>query len=167
MPSPEFRRSFPIGKIIFVLTFRMRSVVPVEILSNHNKAAKIAYFASVVHANCCSRWRTELENFNIQSGKQQQRDDDLRSPPMPAIYANCFIANCEFALHGVRYSWFSTSNQNSSKKETITHDRPCELLVNCEFALRGSESFRSSEPKETNALNACNVKWPVHSTGCC
>ena len=28
MPSPEFRRSFPIGKTIFVLTFQMRSVVP-------------------------------------------------------------------------------------------------------------------------------------------
>ena len=45
--------------------------------------------------------------------------------------------------------------------------RLCKLLANCEFALRESDLFRSSEPKESNALNACNVKWPVYSTGCC
>ena len=28
MPSPEFRRSFPIGRIFFVLTFQMRSLIP-------------------------------------------------------------------------------------------------------------------------------------------
>ena len=31
-----------------MLTFQMQSVVP----SRHNKATKIAYFASAVHANC-------------------------------------------------------------------------------------------------------------------
>ena len=66
----------------------------------------------------------------------------------------------------IRNSGFSTSNQNSSNKETTTWDwpistrfrRPCELLVKCEFLLRGSKSFGSSEPKETNACN----KWPVY-----
>ena len=62
------------------------------------------------------------------------------------------------ALYGVRNSRFLTFNQNRNKKETTTHDCLCEPLVNCEFALRGSDSFRSSEPKETNALNTCNVK---------
>ena len=104
----------------------------VEILSNHNKAMKIAYFISAVHANC------------------------LRT----------------VALDGVWNSRFSTFNQKSSNKETTNYNsristrvcRPFELLVNFKFALRGSDSFRSSEPKETNALNACNVKWPVYCT---
>ena len=30
MPSPEFHRNFPFGKAIFLLTFRMRSVVPIR-----------------------------------------------------------------------------------------------------------------------------------------
>ena len=61
---------------------------------------------------------------------------------------------------------FSTFNQNSSNKEMTTYNwlistcvcHPCELLVNCEFAPRGSDSLRSSEPKETNACN----KWSVY-----
>ena len=43
------------------------------------------------------------------------------------------LANCEFALHRIWNSRFSTFSQSSSKKET-THDRSCELLVKCEFA---------------------------------
>ena len=144
MPSPEFNRSFPIGRTIFALTFRMQSVVPIRGGSNQSamskyypittRLRKLLYFASAVHANC------------------------LRT----------------VALDGIRNSRFSTFNQNSSKKETTTHDSPIytrvchpfELLVNCKFALRGYDSFRPSEPKETiaNSLNACNVKWPVYST---
>ena len=30
MPLPEFHRSFPTGRTIFVLTFRMRSLVPIR-----------------------------------------------------------------------------------------------------------------------------------------
>ena len=58
--------------------------------------------------------------------------------------------------------WFSTSNQNSSNKETTTYEwlifTQCKLLVNWELSLCGSHSFGSSEPKETNACN----KWPVY-----
>ena len=57
---------------------------------------------------------------------------------------------------------FSTSNQNSSNKETTTYEwlifTQCKLLANCEFSLCGSHSFESSEPKETNAC----IKWPVY-----
>ena len=65
-----------------MLTFRMQSVTDsrwvqskhdVEILSNHNKATKIAYFASAACELLLS-WGTELEICNIQSEKQQQRD---------------------------------------------------------------------------------------------
>ena len=62
MPSPEFHRSFPIGRTIFVLTFRMRSVVSIPRGPNQSTMSKyypittrlrnwIAYFASAVHAN--------------------------------------------------------------------------------------------------------------------
>ena len=40
MPPPEFRRSFPIGRTIFVLTFRMRSVVPIRGGSNQSMMSK-------------------------------------------------------------------------------------------------------------------------------
>ena len=39
--------------------------------------------------------------------------------------------------------------------------------THCEFPFCGSDSFRSSELKETNARTACNVKWPVYSTNTC
>ena len=91
-----------------------------------------------------SSLRIELKIFNIQSEQRQQRDDDLRSAIMSAVHVNC-----GFALHGVRNSRFSTFNQNSSNKETDDNSpisirvyRPCRLLANCEFALRGSDSFR-------------------------
>ena len=137
MPSPEFYRSFPIGRTIFVLTFRMRSVLPIRGGSSQRLISK--YYPII----------TRLRKLLIL--------------PPPFVRT--------VALDGVRNSRFSTFNQNSSNKDTTTHDspisprvcRPCELLVNCEFPLRGSNSFRSSEPKETNALNVCNVKWPVYS----
>ena len=40
MPSPEFHRSFPIGRTIFVLTFQMRSVVPIRGGSNQSTMSK-------------------------------------------------------------------------------------------------------------------------------
>ena len=107
MPSHEFHRRFPIGRTIVVSTFRMRSVVPIRVGSNQSMMSK--YYpittrlrklltlpppsmrtACELLANCCSRRRTELEIFNIQSEKQQQRDDDLRSPLMSAVHANCW-----------------------------------------------------------------------------
>ena len=40
MPSHEFHRSFPIGRTIFVLTFRMRSVVSIRGGSNQSTMSK-------------------------------------------------------------------------------------------------------------------------------
>ena len=111
IPSPEFHRSFASGRTIRVnfsdangsTDLRwIQSKHNVEILSNHNKATKFAYFASAVHANCFSRWRTELDIFNIQSEKQQQ-SDDLRSPLMSAVYANCLrTENLLFMAYGTQ-----------------------------------------------------------------
>ena len=116
MPSPEFHRSFPIGRTIFMLTFRMRSVVPIR--------------------NGSSKSMHDVEIFPIT-----RRLRKLLSLPPPFMRTACELRTV--ALDGVRNSIFSTFNQNSSMKETTTHDRPCELFVNCEFALRGSDSFRS------------------------
>ena len=59
------------------------------------------------------------------------------------------------------------SEQQQQRDDNLTtHQSPLvsAIHVNCKFALRGRDSFRSSELlKETNALNSCN-KWPVYST---
>ena len=162
MPSPKFRRSFPIGRTIFVLTFQMRSVVPSRNIIQSQQG----------YENCLPAFKLLLSMAyrtpDFQHSIRKVATKRWRLTISTNVCRLCkLLANCEFALHGIWNSRFSTFDQNSSKKETRTHDCPCELLVNCEFALRGSDSFRSSEPKETNALNACNVKWPVYSTGCC
>ena len=58
------------------------------------------------------------------------------------------LANCEFPLHGIRNSRFSTFNQNSSNKVMTTYDLhscpACELLANCGFALQGEWNSRFS-----------------------
>ena len=112
MPSPEFHRSFPIGRTIFVSNFRMRSVIPIRVdpikarrniiqsQQSYENCLLCLRGSCQLLANCCSRLRTELKISNIQSEKQQQRDDDLRCPPS-------MLTACEFALHGVRNSRFS------------------------------------------------------------
>ena len=53
-----------------------------------------------------------------------------------------------------------TFNHNSRNKETTTYDcpistrvhRPCELFADCEFALRGSDSFRSFDPSSSRHM---------------
>ena len=132
MPSPEFHRSFPIGtEDNFRVNFLdvicstnskwIQSKHDVEILSNHNKATKIAYFASTIHANCLQTV-TELK--------------------------------------------FSTFNQNSSNKEMTTYDlHLCLPSVQTACKLQICSLRRSSEPKQSNILNACNVKWPVMDLG--
>ena len=50
-------------------------------------------------------FRAELEIINIQSEQHQQRDDDLRSPLMSAVHANCLrTVNLLFMAYGARYS---------------------------------------------------------------
>ena len=98
--------------------------------------------------NCCSHGvqNSRFATFNQKSSnKEMQTACKLRT------------------LHGIRKSRFYIFNQNSSKKET-THNHPCELLVNCEFALRGSESCRSSEPRETpsNFPCVCPLRSETH-----
>ena len=53
------------------------------------------------------------------------------------------LANCEFALHGVRSSIFLTFNQNSSKKETTTYDSPNSTYVRRPCKLRICSSWRT------------------------
>ena len=64
----------------------IQSKQDVKIWCNPNKTMKIVLLclrrSCKLLMNCCSRWHTELEIFNIQSEKQQQSDDDLRSAPM-------------------------------------------------------------------------------------
>ena len=150
MPSPEFHQSFLIGRKNFVLTFWMRSVVPIRGGSNQSMMSKYYSITTrirklltlpplYVHANCL--WTVALDGVSIRKAATNRWR--LTICTNSTVYANW-----EFALRGVQNSRFSTCNQNSSNKETTTHDRPCELLVNCEFALRGSDSFTSSEAKE-------------------
>ena len=143
MPSPEFHRSFSIGRTIFVLTLRMRSVVPIRGRPNQSTMSKyypittrlrnwIAYFASAVHANYL---QTELLSMSygtrdFQHSIRKAATKRWRLTITTNVRRLCkLLANCVFSLHGVRNSRFSTFNQNSSKKETTTHDRPCELRI--------------------------------------
>ena len=141
----------------------------VEILSNYNKATKIAYFASAVHANClrtaCKLLFSKVYGTrDFQHSIRKAATKRWRLTISTNVRRPCkLLANCEFALHGIRDFQPHSIRTAARKSRTTIHDRPCELLVNCEFALRGSDSFRSSEPKETNAQNACNVKWPVYT----
>ena len=129
-------------------------------------------------------FRTELEI--IQSEQQKEMTTyDLHSCAVPCEQ----LANCEFALNGVRNLRFSTFNQNSSNKETTTYDssistrvcRPCELLANCEFPLHGVRNSRfstfnqNSSNKETTTYDSsistrvcrpcellANCEFPLH-----
>ena len=118
----------------------------------------------------CSSWRTELDILNIQSEQQQKRDDNLRLAKFHLCPPSVQTANLLFMTYGTQGIQHSISTAAIKRRQLSTRQSPfvspCrsgELLANCEFALRGSDSFRSSEPKEINAINACN-KWPVYST---
>ena len=150
--------------------------------------AQARYFQHSIRTARTRRWRLTISihvrrpyelrtcswdfQHSIRTAASKRRQLTTRqSPLVSAVRANCLTNGCEFALRGVRNSRFSTFSQNSINKETTTYDlsiftrvrRPCELLANCEFGLRGSVSFRS-EPNETNILNGCNVKWTVYNT---
>ena len=95
LPSPEFHQSFPIGRTIFALTFRMRSLVPIRGGSSQSMMSKyysittrlrklLALPPLYVHANCLRTVALDgVQIFNIQSEKQQQIDDDLQSALIP------------------------------------------------------------------------------------
>ena len=178
----KFHRNFLIGRKIFVLTFRMWWVVPIRDGSNQNTMPKyypittrLRKLLTLHPPSMRTTWELSLSmaygtrDFEHQSEQQQQRDDDLRSPLMSAINVKCLrTANLLFMAYGTRD--FQHSIRTAARKsQTTTHDspissrvcRPFELLVNCQFALRGSDSFRPSEPKK---LNTCNVALtrPVH-----
>ena len=148
----------------------MRSVVPIRGGSNQSTMSKyypitrlrklLTFNLPFMRTDCELLRNSRFSTFNPKSNNK-------RSQLTISTYVRrlCkLLANCEFALHCVRNSRFPTFNQNSSKKETTTHDRPWELLVNCEFALpRGSDSFRSSEPKQLmHAMwnDTCTIKHP-------
>ena len=94
-------------------------------------------------------FRAELEILNIQSEQQQQRDDNLRSPLMSAVHANC-----GFALHGVRSSRFSAFNQSSSNNLRLAnlHSCPPSVRNTCELRMVVAKKDLTSNKDRHNGL---------------
>ena len=119
---------------------------------------------------CCS-WRTELEILNIQSEQQQPKEMTTYNlySCLPSVWTACELRICcswrtELEILNIQSEQQHQRDDNlrlANLHSCLTSVRTaCEL----QFALR---RFRSLEPKETNALNACNVKWPVYTTNTC
>ena len=123
-----------------------------------------------VLVNCCSWWHTELQIFDKSIKKAATKKwrqlavglTNLHLCLLPVWTVSFLFMVCR--SRDFQHSIRSTAGKTRWQLMTLqVSTRVChlfELLVNCKFALCGSESFRPSEPKETNALNTCNVKWP-------
>ena len=138
IPSPEFHRSFASGRTIRVN------------FSDANGSTDLRWIQSAQCRNiiqsqqgyeiCLLCLRRSCELFFSMAYGTRYFQHSIRKAATkrwltisPDVRRLCkLLANWEFALHGVRNSRFLTFNRNSRKKETTTHDRPCELLVNCE-----------------------------------
>ena len=121
----------------------------------------------------CSSWRTELDIFNIQLKQQQQGDDNLRFANLhscpPSVRTACVrnsiseqqqqrddnLTTRQSLVSAVRANCLRTELdiRTAATKRRQPYDspitrvrRPCKLLANRKFALRGRDSFRSSEP---------------------
>ena len=113
----------------------------------------------------------ELEIFNIQSEQQQQRDDDLRSPLVSAVRANCLLLFVEGTNLG-HQNRQKTNAQNACNKlpvysistrpvevDTCTHWVPIFLIAACviTFPLDSLFHFSSKHCALRNVLHCAAV----------
>ena len=90
-------------------------------------------------------WNSRFSSFNQNSSNKTTRTYD--SPISTRICRQCeLLANCGFALHGVRTRDFQHSIRTAAtrRRQLTTRQSPLVSAVraNCKFALRGRDSFR-------------------------
>ena len=72
------------------------------------------------------------EILNIQSEQQQQRDDDLRSPLMSAVYANCLrTANLLFIASGTQDFQHSIRTAATERDDDLQSLLVSAVRLNC------------------------------------
>ena len=97
----------------------------------------------------------ELEIFNIQSEQQQQRDDDLRSPLVSAVRANC--------LRTANLLFVEGTNLGHQNRQKTNAQNACNKLPVYSISTRPVEVDTCTHWVPIFLIAACVITFPLDS----